>query len=334
MTNYENKQPRVSVVMCTYNGAAYLGAQLDSILAQDLPPCEIIVQDDGSQDGTAALVEDYSRRHPCIRFVQNGQRLGFNGNFATALRRATGDFVTIADQDDIWFPQKLRRQAEAIGGADLCFSAYYRDAAFSSAAECRVKVCPSGTLESLLFSNTIPGHTMLLRRSFLQREGVLTDRFYYDWWLLVQAHLHGGVARTDEALNWHRPHAGSAIAVLHRADRGGRPERPATWQPYVCGWRDLLRLRREPVWQAFYGYLYDRTAGDDARLGLAHRLCGALLGRDGGIGRLCRLCLRHRALLYPSKGEPEWKNRLRAFCLPAIYAYRNGEFKSEKFQTP
>ena len=50
--------------------------------------------------------------------------------------------------------------------------------------------------------------------------------------------------------------------------------------------------------------------------------------------RLCALCLRHRDLLYPSKGEPEWKNRLRAFCLPAIYAYRNAEFKTEKFQTP
>lgn len=333
MTDHDNPTPRISVVMCTYNGEKYIEAQLDSILSQELPPCEIIIQDDGSQDDTLDIAERYRREHPQVRLVRNGRRLGFNANFATALRRATGELVAVADQDDIWFPQKLRRQAEAIGGADLCFSAYYRDASFTRAADCRVSVCPSGTLESLLFANTIPGHSMLLRRSFLEREGVLTDRFYYDWWLLVQAHLGGGVVRVDEPLNWHRPHAGSAIARLHSSDRGGARQQPATWQPYVCGWAHLGRLRRQPVWQEFYRYIYARTAGD-ARHSLAHRLCGALLGRDGGLPRLCALCLRHRDLLYPSKGEPEWKNRLRAFCLPAIYAYRNAEFKTEKFQTP
>ena len=333
MTDHTSHLPRVSVVMGTYNGAKYIEAQLDSILAQDLPPCEIIIQDDGSQDDTVDIAESYRRQHPQIRLVRNERRLGFNGNFATALRRATGDFVAIADQDDIWFPQKLRRQVEAIGEADLCFSAYYRDETFTRAADCRVKVCPAGTFESLLFANTIPGRTMLLRRSFLQRPDVVSSRFYYDWWFLVQAHLSGSVVRVDEALNWHRPHADSAIAVLHRADRGGAPARRATWQPYVCGWADLMRLRREPVWQSFYGYIYAHTAAD-ARFRLVHQLCATLLGRQGGVLRLCCLCLYHRGLLYPSKGEPGWKNRVRAFCLPAIYAYRNAEFKSEKFQTP
>lgn len=58
---------KISVVMCTYNGEEYLPEQLDSILGQTLPPYEIIVQDDGSTDGTLALLHAYAERHACIK---------------------------------------------------------------------------------------------------------------------------------------------------------------------------------------------------------------------------------------------------------------------------
>ena len=54
---------------------------------------------------------------------------------------------------------------------------------------------------------------------------------------------------------------------------------------------------------------------------------GALLGGVRSLPHLCRLCLKWRAEIYPAKGESEWKNRLRAFCWPAIYAHGDISFK-------
>ena len=107
------RKPRVSVVMCTCNGARYLREQMDSILGQDCPPSEIVVQDDLSDDGTWELLEAYRKGRPeLFRLYRNETRLGFNRNFHTAILRATGDFIALADQDDIWFPSKLRLRIE------------------------------------------------------------------------------------------------------------------------------------------------------------------------------------------------------------------------------
>ena len=62
---------RISVVMCTYNGDRYLGEQLESILRQDYPVEEIIVQDDGSTDGTLELLDKYAQHYPQIKVYSN-----------------------------------------------------------------------------------------------------------------------------------------------------------------------------------------------------------------------------------------------------------------------
>ena len=93
---------KISVVMCTYNGANYLCEQLDSLLAQTYPVHEIIVQDDGSQDNTWTIIEKYATRYPQIKPFHNESGLhGINGNFFSAMNRATGDYIAISDQDDI-----------------------------------------------------------------------------------------------------------------------------------------------------------------------------------------------------------------------------------------
>lgn len=127
--NDDNSTPlTVSVVMCTYNGKQFLREQMDSILAQDYPLHEIIVQDDRSTDDTWDILQTYAKAHPGLfKLFRNDEQLGFNRNFHTALLRATGQYVAISDQDDIWFPQKISKQVAAIGNADLCFSDYYTD---------------------------------------------------------------------------------------------------------------------------------------------------------------------------------------------------------------
>ena len=61
---------RVSIVLCTYNGAKYLREQLDSIVHQTYPLHEVLVQDDGSIDDTAAIVAEYEEHYPFVRYME------------------------------------------------------------------------------------------------------------------------------------------------------------------------------------------------------------------------------------------------------------------------
>lgn len=101
---------RISVVVPTFNRAHLLPRALNSILRQSLPATEIIVVDDGSQDGTADLIR---RRYPQIRYLRQP-----NGGVSSARNRglgaAGGDWIALLDSDDAWLPDKLAAQRAAL----------------------------------------------------------------------------------------------------------------------------------------------------------------------------------------------------------------------------
>jgi glycosyltransferase involved in cell wall biosynthesis len=99
----------LSVSMITFQGAAYLKAQMDSILVQSLPVHEIIVCDDGSTDGTREILADYADAYPQIKLQFNPENLGTVANMQQCLRLSTGDIIFLADQDDIWLPNKVEK---------------------------------------------------------------------------------------------------------------------------------------------------------------------------------------------------------------------------------
>jgi len=102
----------VSVVIAVWNGQATIAEALGSVLAQTLPPSEVIVVDDGSDDGTAAAVERVARESGGVpvRLL----RLGRNGGQPAALNHgvaaATGALIGFLDADDVWLPGKLVAQ--------------------------------------------------------------------------------------------------------------------------------------------------------------------------------------------------------------------------------
>ena len=87
---------KISVVLCTYNGARYLAEQLDSIFAQTRKADEVLVQDDGSTDATWDILTRYAALHPEMRLLRNEGPHGVNANFYSAMRRATGDLLVIS----------------------------------------------------------------------------------------------------------------------------------------------------------------------------------------------------------------------------------------------
>lgn len=102
-------KPPISVVLCTYNGAKYIEAQLASIIAQTYAVAEIIVVDDVSSDDTMAVVERAAARDSRISLSQNNFNIGFTSNFESALQMAKHDYIAISDQDDIWHHQKSKK---------------------------------------------------------------------------------------------------------------------------------------------------------------------------------------------------------------------------------
>lgn len=105
----------VSVVLCTWNGARWLPDLLDSLARQHHLPDQLVVQDDASTDGSVELVAAWADGVPFpVEIEVNAERLGSTRNFERALARSRGQIVALADQDDLWYPEKLARLAEVL----------------------------------------------------------------------------------------------------------------------------------------------------------------------------------------------------------------------------
>ena len=196
---------KVSVVMCTYNGAKFLQEQLDSILNQTYPIFELVIQDDISTDETVDIVKDYQKKYNHIHLYVNKQRLGAHPNFLNALEKVSGDYIAISDQDDIWDLTKIEKQMACMKDCVLSFSLgkSFGDGVVVD-PECRV---PNVNALRLLFYPVIPGHAMLFQKIVFEK---IPEQLYkqhaYDSLLAFSAVLFGGVAICPEVLNYHRRH--------------------------------------------------------------------------------------------------------------------------------
>lgn len=100
----------VSVIIPVFNGEKYLQESIDSVIAQEGVPIELIVVDDGSTDGSKEIVSSYRDKFPIRYFYQNNQGLAASRNQGITL--ASGDFIAFNDADDTWAAGKLAAQME------------------------------------------------------------------------------------------------------------------------------------------------------------------------------------------------------------------------------
>jgi glycosyltransferase involved in cell wall biosynthesis len=116
--NERDDRPVVSVLVPVFNGEKFLAECLDSILAQDFSDYELLIGDDGSTDGSRALIEKYATRDPRIRWWRNPVNLGLAGNFNCCLRAARGEYIKFVLQDDVLLSTSALRQMVAALDAD------------------------------------------------------------------------------------------------------------------------------------------------------------------------------------------------------------------------
>lgn len=319
-----NQEKRVSVVMCTYNGEKYLREQIDSILSQTYPIYELIIQDDCSTDRTVEIVRKYQKNNSNIKLFQNKTNLGFNENFKDVIYKASGDFVAISDQDDIWELDKIKKQVEFIGDKFICCS-YYEEG--SDIYQCNKKeLKPFTNIERLMFTNFIPGHTMLLSRQFIDNIDCWGIGIYYDWALAINASITNNIVCCNSILNWHRKHNSSAIDTLRNRYLKESKLRNKSYLPYFFGYSYLKSLREKEKFIRLYTYINNKSEQGS----LINRISNLLTKQ--GILPLIRLffcCLKNRQIIYPKKINNKYSLAFcfRSFFYPFIFAYKNINFE-------
>lgn len=167
--------PLVNILLSTYNGEKYLRCQLDSLLAQDYPNFAIHVRDDGSTDGTLAVLRSYAAASPRVHILDDpddgtAPNLGYARSFIRLLAESGGaDYYAFCDQDDAWEPDKVSRGVAALAARGGGLPRLYTSSYWFCDENLEKISAPPPPPQSLpfrrtLFYSTAIGFTMLLNR--------------------------------------------------------------------------------------------------------------------------------------------------------------------------
>lgn len=117
---------RIAILLSVYNGERYLSEQIESILRQSFRDFTLYIRDDGSSDGSVEIIRSYSEKDSRIRFIEDGQKLGYPACFhALTNRDLPEDYIMFSDQDDIWLEDKIAFMLEKMAPYDNEIAAYY-----------------------------------------------------------------------------------------------------------------------------------------------------------------------------------------------------------------
>lgn len=234
-------EPRVSVALCSYNGARYIREQLASIVGQTRPPTELVISDDGSTDDTVKQARIFleslpADRRPAVTIIENTTTLGVTRNFEQAIAATTGDLVALSDQDDVWYPNRLARlterfradpelllvgsDADTIGpsGEPLRYTLF--SAIHVSPAEWAL-LSSGDVFGPLLRRNLFTGATMLFRREVFDQAAPFPEKWMHDEWLAMVAAATGRAELIRVPLIGYRQHGANVAGIRenHLANR-------------------------------------------------------------------------------------------------------------------
>lgn len=243
------------VLMASYNGAAYIREQIESILSQQGVNLRLLVSDDGSSDGTREILSEYERRYPgrVLLRHRNGpgkeERLpAAAGNFFWLIKTALKEvpeagYFLLSDQDDVWFPCKAQRLMEAMEkAAAFCagdcpvlihsdMEVVDRSLRLISPSLFQHQGLKAGrhSFSEVLVENPVTGGAVMMNRALAELAKMPPETcMMHDWWLALLAACFGTLVFVPESLYQYRQHgdnvlgAGEGSRLLEFADRPGR----------------------------------------------------------------------------------------------------------------
>lgn len=227
----------ISVCIATYNGARYIGEQLASILKQLSAEDEVVVSDDGSTDGTIDIVRSLNDRR--IRIVDGPRRHSPTLNFEWALRNAKGEYIFLADQDDVWLEGKVTRCVEELQMCDCVVSdARVTDSLLNTTSESLFQLMhvKHGRLSNLLWRNGYTGCCMAFKREVLSKALPFpTDIPMHDIWIGNVAAFCGSLHFINDRLLLFRRHDAAASC-------NGKRSNYSLWQKLSFRWHTLKNI--------------------------------------------------------------------------------------------
>lgn len=289
--------PLVQVLLSTYNGERFLREQLDSLFAQDYPNVRILARDDGSTDGTLALLKEYAAQSglrgcgalPRVE-VLVGANLGVGASFLELVARADQEaaYVAFCDQDDFWLPHKISQALACLRSQvpdDIPGLVWGRCTLVDENLEVlgHSKVPGRGpSFANALAENIATGCTLVLNRAAVR---LLAGHIpgpavlFHDWWAYLTVAAFGRVVYDSTPAVLYRQHGANAV--------GARPSAVRRWG------RRLRRLvtradlhvesRQASEFQRMYGPLLPEEPG---------RIIRDFLGERAGFWRRVRYLFR------------------------------------------
>jgi glycosyltransferase involved in cell wall biosynthesis len=228
-TQHARSRPNtISVAMCTYNGARFVDEQLQSIARQTRLPDELVVCDDGSSDGTVEIVRTFATTAPFdVRVIENPERLGSTKNFEQAIARCSGSLIALADQDDVWHPDKLAVQERflesntvagvfsdgVVVGRDLTpmGQRVFEAIDFSRAEQARLR--DGGEVSVLMGREVVAGCTLMFRAEHRDVLLPIPGDWFHDGWISIVLAARGGLGLLDEPLLDYRQHGSNQLGT-------------------------------------------------------------------------------------------------------------------------
>ena len=218
----------ITILLTTYNGERFLSEQLDSLFSQTVQDFVLIVQDDGSTDGTQKILETYRKRIPeRIEIHQNKKILGPAYNFLDLMYRYRDGYLMLCDQDDVWLPHKIEntlkkmKSMEDIHGENtpilihsdltvvsqdlqVIFDSYFYMAGVDSI----------DSIKQMVLRNNVAGCTTMYNGALAQMlEEIPKNCVMHDFWLAQIAFCFGKVICLPESQILYRQHSKNTLGA-------------------------------------------------------------------------------------------------------------------------
>lgn len=219
--------PEIDILMAAYNGEKYISEQVESILSQTFTDWRLLIRDDGSNDNTPAIIEEYAAKYPGKIEVIHDDAVCRNAtkNFFELLKHAEADYVMFCDQDDVWLPYKIQITYDYMKKAErenpdkpvLIFTGLQIvDAELRSMDQLMSLNFPERryTFKELILGNCAAGCTEMLNRKCYKGMGGFHEGIkYHDWWASLYASAFGVIVRVPMALILYRQHGDNAVGA-------------------------------------------------------------------------------------------------------------------------
>ncbi len=247
---------KTAVLLAAYNGEKYIREQLESLYSQTVEDFTVYIHDDGSEDATADILEEFKGKYPDRTvLVEGGPTGGAKFNFWFLLSRVEADIYFLCDQDDIWVPEKVEKERAVLQKTEMP-TVVFSDMkvvdgqgveiapSFIRYTGCDAALC---SYPQLIIDNIAAGTTMAFNRRL--RDAVVNAGIdigaveMHDGIIMAAGDLLGQVVCMEEPLVYYRQHGGNEVGAVHEGmlHKIGRNAAELLSGRWLKGKRDFIR---------------------------------------------------------------------------------------------